>query len=95
MDLYAIKSEDGLYYKPRYGDKFWGTGIKKAKIYTKIGSAKSALALRLSELRQLEEGDKRSWGGFSSRWGKDSREAYSKFPGASIVVVGSMTVGVD
>ena len=84
MKLYAIKSKDGFYYKPRFGDKFWRTELKSAKIYTRKGHASSALTLRLSERAQLMGSM------FREKWGKESRVAYEKFVDAEIVEVGDM-----
>lgn len=83
MNLYAIQSGDE-WYKPHYGDKFWHKDLKRAKIYTNVGHAKSTITYKLETLNSL-------YRHYNQRW-PHSYAAHAKFRSAKIVEVGTMEI---
>ena len=82
--IYAIRSKDGMWYKPNSYQRFWNKEFKKAKIYTKIGHAKAAITYKKDEWE--------SWKRSSYVHSPKERAAYKKFFDAEIVVVGEIDI---
>jgi len=85
--IYAIRSKDGMWYKPNGYNKFWNKEFKKAKIYTKIGHAKCAITNKLDEWNSWK-----SKSGFVPYKDSEERESYKKFQDAEIVIIGGIDI---
>lgn len=82
--LYAIRCKTtGEWYKPGSYGKYWRKEFSKAKIYSNISYAKSALTQKLDTMKSYCK---------PGNWGDpEEKRALRKFKDAEIVCVGQST----